>query len=363
MFLVSEKSLSKQVSQIGIMFLKYFGFRSSKHTNSSQRQYPTVIEELCHHFSPADLRKLTNNFAKDRVIGKGAFSTAYKGYIQNNDASDYTVVIKRWRKESRGQRQMWKNEIELLCQLRHPNLVSLVGFCEIEMSSVYEYMSNGSLDQHLRGGVREALSWKKRLEICIGAARGLHYLHAGAKRTILHRDIKPSNILLDDAMEPKLAGFSLVLQGQHFRSKPKPIQVDVAGTMYYIAVEYFRDQTITDKCDVYSFGMVLLQVVSGMKYLNMLTDRLSGESPAPVKPVEEIIDSNIKGKIAPECWEVFMDVTQRCLNHEPDERPTMGEVEVQLEHALSLQEQADIKKDSGDFILSSTTIINPYESI
>ncbi|KAK7340676.1 hypothetical protein VNO77_21386 [Canavalia gladiata] len=338
------------------MFLKYLGFRSSKHTNSSQRQYPTVIEELCHHFSPADLRKSTNNFAKDRVIGKGAFSTVYKGYIQNK-----TVAIKRWQVESRQGREEWKNEIVLLCQLRHPNLVSLIGFCnhKIEKILVYEYMSNESLEQHLKGDVNEALSWKKRLEICIGAARGLHYLHAGTKRTILHRDIKPRNILLDDNMDPKLADFGLSLQGQHFKSKPKPMEVDrITGTWGYMAMEYSMYGTITDRSDVYSFGVVLLQVVSGMKYLNMSLEMRLGESPYQIKPVEEIIDSNIKGKIAPECWEVFTDITQRCLKDEPDERPTMGEVEVQLEHALSLQEQADMRNTNAAYTLFSTTIVN-----
>ncbi|KAL2570873.1 hypothetical protein AAZV13_18G216500 [Glycine max] len=134
-------------------------------------------------------------------------------------------------------------------------------------------MSNGSLDQHLegsidrdlQGGDMEALSWRKRLEICIGAARGLHYLHAGAKRTIFHCDIKPCNILLDHNMQPKLAGFNCSIQGPHSMSKPKPIQANVVGTFGYTAMEHIIDGT--DKCDVFSFRMVLLEVVCGRKYL------------------------------------------------------------------------------------------------
>jgi len=130
-------------------------------------------------------------------------------------------------------------------------------------------------------------------------------------------------------------------------------------------MEYIVDGTITDKFDVFSFGMVLLEVVCGRNCLIIPT-----ETEVLEKPVEENIDQNIKGKIAPECWQVFIDIIIRCLKYEPDERPTMGEVEVQLEHALSMQEQADITNTNSDYTLFSTTTIhlglelesNPEES-
>nr|XP_007139443.1 hypothetical protein PHAVU_008G029900g [Phaseolus vulgaris]ESW11437.1 hypothetical protein PHAVU_008G029900g [Phaseolus vulgaris] len=206
------------------MFLKYCGFCHSKRTSSCQ--YTTRIEDLCHHFSLADIRKLTNNFDHTRIIDDVFGIREYKGCLQH-DGSDYTVTIKRFNDDVDKREKKWnkfKNEIELLCQLRHPNIISLTGFCnhEKEKIVVCEYMPNGSLHSHLRRG---ELSWKKRLEICIGAARGLHYLHAGAKRTIIHRAIKPRNILLDANMEPKLSNFGHSLQGQRFMSKPKPIIV------------------------------------------------------------------------------------------------------------------------------------------
>uniref|UniRef100_K7MV11 Protein kinase domain-containing protein n=2 Tax=Glycine max TaxID=3847 RepID=K7MV11_SOYBN len=196
--------------------------------------------------------------------------------------------------------------------------------------------------------------YKKEKKICIGAARGLHYLHAGAKRTIIHPHIKPSNILLDDNMEPKLAGFDLSIQGAHFMSKPKLIQVPAAGTYGYLAMEVWTDNTVTGKTDVYSFGMVLLEVVCGRKYLMEPIETEFLE-----KPLEEKIDEIIKGSIGPECWQVFVDITLRCVKLEPDERPTMGEVEVELEFALSLQKQADRARYS----LFSTTIIPPPFSL
>ncbi|BAT83242.1 hypothetical protein LR48_Vigan03g014700 [Vigna angularis] len=330
------------------MFLKCLGFSCSK--NTSQRNYPTIIEELSLQFSLSHLTKSTNNFDPKRVVGRDSFWEVYEASLQHRHGSPYTLTIKRFNVKYNGN---FKNEIELLCQLRHPNIVSLVGFCnhKKEKIIVYEYLSNESLDRQLERG---ELSWKKRLEICIGAARGLHYLHAGAKRTIIHRDIKPSNILLDANMEPKISGFDLSVQGQRFMSKPKPIKVDsVAGTIGYVAAEQFMNLTITDKTDVYSFGMVLFEVVSGKTYMSLIEEEEKFEM-----PVEEKVDPKIKGKITPESWQVFIDIVQGCLKYEADERPTMGEVEVQLEHALLLQEQADITNIHGDYVLLSKTIIN-----
>ncbi|KAK8466192.1 hypothetical protein PHAVU_008G029932 [Phaseolus vulgaris] len=332
------------------MFLKYCGFCHSKRTSSCQ--YTTRIEDLCHHFSLADIRKLTNNFDHTRIIDDVFGIREYKGCLQH-DGSDYTVTIKRFNDDVDKREKKWnkfKNEIELLCQLRHPNIISLTGFCnhEKEKIVVCEYMPNGSLHSHLRRG---ELSWKKRLEICIGAARGLHYLHAGAKRTIIHRAIKPRNILLDANMEPKLSNFGHSLQGQRFMSKPKPIIVHtIPGTFSYMAKEYYVNGIVSDKTDVYSFGIVLLEVASGRTYSGMTEEFLE-------KPAEETIDLDIKGKIVQECWNVFIDITQRCVNYEAEERPTMGEVELQLEYALSLQEQADISNIHDDYILLSKTII------
>jgi len=115
----------------------------------------------------------------------------------------------------------------------------------------------------------------------------------------------------------------------------------------------FRDTTVTDKCDVFTFGLLLLEVVCGKRYFYMRAKEGFLE-----KPVEENINLNIKGKIVPDCWKVFIDILQRCVNFEADERPTMGEIEVQLEYALSLQEQAEITNIDGKYVLLSKTIIN-----
>ncbi|XP_022635900.1 receptor-like protein kinase FERONIA [Vigna radiata var. radiata] len=295
------------------MFLKCFG-----ESSSSGRQYPTVIEELCHHFSLADIQKSTNNFDHKRLIARG-WAKAYKGCLQHIDGSDYAVTVRRFNVEDS---EIFKREVELLCQLHHPNCVSIVGFCNHKKEKIIVQEYNRSLLYYLLDDVREALPWKKRIEICIGAARGLHYLHAGLKRTIIHRNINSASILLDDNMHPKLSSFGHSIMGAHFKEKSKPIRTDP------------------------------VEVVTGIRFFP-IPKELKG------KCVEENIDPKIKGKIAPECWQMFIDIALRCIKDDPDERPEMGEVEVQLELALLLQEQADVTNIDNDYTLFSKTIIIP----
>ncbi|KAJ1435362.1 Serine-threonine/tyrosine-protein kinase, catalytic domain [Sesbania bispinosa] len=279
----------------------------------------------------------------------------------------------------------FKKEIELLCQLHHPNLISLIGFCnhKNEKIIVYEYMSNGSLYDHIFNREKELpLSWKKRLEICIGAARGVHYLHTGARRTIVHRDIKPSNILLDSNMVAKISDFGLSLLGALATSKPKPIAKGIiAGTMGFLAPEVFLDTCVgwTDRYDVYSFGMVLLEVICAKPCWDIIEEMMGPGAKIQISSddesesfrhyvisrlrAEEIIDPALTGKIAPECKEVFIDIIVDCLKYEPNERPTMGEVEMELERALTLQLEADARNTSGHhYSLSSTTITQQQEA-
>ncbi|XP_020234936.1 receptor-like protein kinase ANXUR1 isoform X2 [Cajanus cajan] len=312
------------------MFIKYMGFCCSKQTSSSQRQYPTVIEELCHQFSLSDIRKSTNDFNEKQIIGSDDLCIVYKGSFQYNGVTECIVAVKRMKGNTEEKLRQFKNEIEMLCQLRHPNLITLLGFCndKDEKIIVYEYMANGTLHHHLyhSDAKKVPLTWKQRLKICIGAARGLHYLHTGAKRIIFHRDITPYKILLDSNMVAKLVDFRISLKGPHYASKPKPKTISKDGFI------------------------VLLEVVCKDK-LKIVENRQR-------QPVEENIDPSLKGKIAAECWEVFMDITERCLKFDPNERPAMGEVEVQLELALSLQEKADIRNTCEDYTLLSLTTLN-----
>lgn len=207
---------------MGNMPVKYSNHKSS----SRKQQCPTSIKELCHQFSLEDLKKSTNNFDETRKLGQSLYSIVYKGYLKHNGENEYPVALERM--TLRFGDWMFKKVIELHSQLHHPNLISLIGFCDEkdEKIIVYEYMFNGSLYDHLCSRDLESLSWKKRLEICIGVARGLHYLHNGAKRAIFHCDIKPQTILLDNKMVPKLAQLGISLQEKRSKSKPTMIKLD-----------------------------------------------------------------------------------------------------------------------------------------
>ncbi|XP_023920669.1 receptor-like protein kinase FERONIA [Quercus suber] len=332
--------------------------RSGKGRSDEIKQYYSSVlpEGLCRRFSHGEIKKATNNFDYNLIIGSGDFgSSVYKGFIDDRGIS---VAIKRLSEKSRQSVRELTNEVVLLCQLRHPNIIPLIGYCidEDEECLVYEFMVNGHLSHHFFGTDHDPLRWKQRLVICIGVARGLHYLHTGLKHTIIHRDVKLTNILLDEKWEAKLADFGLSKMGPPSLSKAL-IRVEsvVRGTMGYLDPEYARRQELTDKSDVYSFGMVLFELLCGRKaldpelgqeqvHLANWADRCGREG-----TLYEIIDPYLKGKIAPECFVIYADIAISCVRGEGKDRPAMGEVEVGLEHALQLQESADAAMEKGEY--------------
>lgn len=172
----------------------------------------SLPQHLCRRFSLDEIRVATNNFDSHLVLGKGGSAVVYKGFFDDG-ASVFAVKYLQLGSSRHRILDDFRNEVQLLCQLRHQHIVSLIGFCyeEDKMIIVYNYMSQGMLFDHLHGtGHHDPLPWKQRLEICIGIARGLHYLHAGAKRAVIHRDIKTRNILLDDQKAFQDCGFHLV---------------------------------------------------------------------------------------------------------------------------------------------------------
>ncbi|XP_068336084.1 receptor-like protein kinase FERONIA [Pyrus communis] len=354
-------------------YVKGYGHSTNSRGGSS------LPSDLCHCFSLTEIKAATDNFNEIFIIGVGGFGHVYKGNINigGGDSGTTPVAIKRLKSESSQGAQEFKTEIEMLSQLRHQHLVSLIGYCmdEGEMILVYDYMAHGTLREHLYNTDNPPLSWDQRLQICIGATRGLHYLHTGGKYMVIHRDVKSTNILLDEKWVAKVSDFGLSKMGPTTMSKTH-ITTVAKGSFGYLDPEYYRLNQLTEKSDVYSFGVVLCEVLCARPALVRGPDKkqmslahwaksryLKGE-------LDQIMDPNLKGKIGTACVNKFADIAMSCMHDNGIDRPSMNDVVGGLEFALQLhqkEEQGDLgfdieKKGEDDVAIMNDSDALPFIS-
>ncbi|KAK4480253.1 hypothetical protein RD792_013319 [Penstemon davidsonii] len=292
------------------------------------------------NFTGREIKKATNNFSKDRLLGVGGYGEVFKGILE-----DGTIVAVKCAKlgNTKGTDQVL-NEVRILCQVNHKYLVRLLGCCvELEQPLlVYEFVPNGTLFDHLQGKNRGILSWDRRLSVAQATAEGLAYLHFSAVPPIYHRDVKSSNILLDEKLNGKVGDFGL---SRLAHTDLSHISTCAQGTLGYLDPEYYRNYQLTDKSDVYSFGVVLLELLTSQKAIDFNRDPDDVNLAVYVKRlvdeerVMDAVDPMLKegaSALELETMKALGFLAVGCLEERRQNRPSMKEVTEEIEYIMSL---------------------------
>ncbi|KAA8538496.1 hypothetical protein F0562_028133 [Nyssa sinensis] len=327
---------------VGISWL-YFGFKKRKLDNMrktffEQNGGPKLQKllsgregstETIRIFTAKELEKASNNYDRSRILGRGGYGTVYKGELAGK-----TIAIKKFKIVDKSLTEQFINEVVVLSQINHRNVVKLLGCClETQIPSlVYEFINNGTLFQNIHDNNKaSAISWDIRLRIAIETAEVLSYLHSAASTPVIHGDVKSANILLDDKYTAKVSDFGA---SRLAPSDQTQLSTIVQGTLGYLDPEYLQTSQMTEKSDVYSFGVVLAELLTGKNAFSFdkpgertlatyfLTSLKEG-------PLVNILDDILVH--AAEQLEEVANLAMRCLNVKGDERPTMKVVAMELE--------------------------------
>ncbi|ONI06291.1 hypothetical protein PRUPE_5G051200 [Prunus persica] len=302
-------------------------------------------------FNSKELEKATNNFSIDRILGQGGQGTVYKGML----ADGRIVAVKKSKMVDTSKLSDFINEIVILSQINHRNVVQIMGCClETEVPLlVYEFIPNGTLSQYIQGQIEEfTLTWEMRLQIATEVAGALSYLHGAASVPIYHRDIKSANILLDRKYRAKIADFgtsrSISIDQTH-------LTTCVHGTFGYLDPEYFQSSQFTEKSDVYSFGVVLVELLTGQKPISAVTWSQEKEYRSLatyfINSMQEdrlfnIVDARVLKEGSETEIQVVANLARRCLNLNGRNRPTMREVTSELE-AVQMSRKPSISAEQN----------------
>lgn len=339
---------------------KAFG-SSSVGRNMGDHQVPTVVPEVSHlgwgrWYTLRELEDATNGFSDQNVIGEGGYGIVYYGVLDDNTQ----IAVKNLLNNKGQAEKEFKVEVEAIGRVRHKCLVKLLGYCAegAQRMLVYEYINNGNLEQWLHGDVGPCspLTWEIRMNIILGTAKGLTYLHEGLEPKVVHRDIKSSNILLDKQWNAKVSDFGLA---KLLGSDHSYVTTRVMGTFGYVAPEYASTGMLNERNDVYSFGILIMEIISGRSPVDY------SRPPAEVNLVdwlkmmvtnrnpEGVLDPKLPEKPASRALKKTLLVALRCVDPNAQKRPKMGQVVHMLEAEQDSSFRDDRSRTSGRTIVES----------
>ncbi|XP_020249700.1 probable serine/threonine-protein kinase PBL2 [Asparagus officinalis] len=301
-------------------------------------------------FSLNELKAATRNFRSDSFLGEGGFGCVFKGWIDEKTfaptrpGTGIVVAVKKLKRESFQGHKEWLTEVTYLGQLHHENLVKLIGYCSEDDNKllVYEFMPRGSLENHLFKRGAQPISWNMRVNIAVDVARGLSFLHS-LPIQVIYRDLKASNVLLDSDFNAKLSDFGLARNGP--TGDNTHVSTRVVGTRGYAAPEYVATGRLSLTSDMYSFGVVLLELLSGRRALD--EDRGAAEETLVewAKPflsnkrkMFRIMDTRLGGQYSKKGAQTIASLALQCIHIDPKNRPNIAEVLAELEKLQSARE-------------------------
>ncbi|CAA0839070.1 Proline-rich receptor-like protein kinase PERK1 [Striga hermonthica] len=323
---------------------------------SSNSHHKTGMPYTKTTFTYEELALATDNFSGNNLLGQGGFGYVHKGVL-----SDGKVVAIKQLKVGSGQGEReFQAEVETISRVNHKHLVSLVGHCisGTQRLLVYEYVSNRTLEFHLHGKGRPSVTWATRMKIAMGSAKGLAYLHEDCQPKIIHRDIKSANILLDDNFEAKVADFGLA---RLYSDTDTHVSTRVMGTFGYLAPEYALTGKLTDKSDVFSFGVVLLELITGRRPIDKTQNYLDDNIIDWARPLltQALENNNFDGVADPKLQKDYNSIEMArmvacasvCVRHLARRRPRMSQIIRALEGSLALEElkEGSHPGDSGTY--------------
>ncbi|KAH7850420.1 hypothetical protein Vadar_032625 [Vaccinium darrowii] len=302
----------------------------------------------------------TNGFSRLLKIGEGGFGSVYKGSISPADGNGDPIVvaIKMLNRNGFQGHKQWVAEVHFLGVVEHPNLVKLIGYCAIDGERgiqrllVYEFMPNKSLEDHLFNMAFPALSWERRVQIVLGAAQGLAYLHEEIEVQVIYRDFKASNVLLDENFKPKLSDFGLAREGP--TAGHSHVSTAVVGTYGYAAPDYIQTGHLTTKSDVWSFGVVLYEILTGRRSLERNRPKTEQkllewvkQFPTDSRKFSMIMDPRLENRYSLSGARKIAKLAERCLVKNAKDRPMMSQVVESLKQIIQVFDEESLSPEKG----------------